>query len=481
MRKFLNSTALIGLVLAASSAFAEPDAPHETLAIPEATTPAPVEQTPAAAPLSSAATPPATIHVDTVSPPSLDGFGTLDEKNGGLPATIWKESTLENAAPLLNWIHGGVAQTELRDLTIHLLLSQATPPAGSPKDWFLQRIEALIALGADDKAEELMAAVPASLATDALEQTRTELLLLRGDVPTVCKNAQERQASSTTGEAFWARINILCKASEGKKDEALLALDVLRESSAQEQEDMFFQEAIHKMTDRTYAVRNFPAHWSLLDVGLLRLLGDVEKAKDKLDVMPPLALKYIAADTTLDPKLREKAASKAEALGIIASKDSTKPQIQPFAAPLASDVTTLVTALGSGSPPTDADSAVIARLTLDDTAALQDCRRVQRLLSLMEPFGYHVTPDVWNKLFQRRNRYDGDIPPAALVDRLNAASQAGRKAEVILLSALILGNNDVDKTHEIVLLPVIRALQTAGFSKEARSIAYDAVQSYRTH
>ena len=142
-----------------------------------------------------------------------------------------------------------------------------------------------------------------------------------------------------------------------------------------------------------------------------------------------------------------------------------------------SDVTTIVTALGSGKPANDADAAVIARLALDDSVIL-DSRRIQRLLTLMEPFGYRVPPDVWGRLFVHRERFDGDMPPAVLVARLGEAAEAHRRGEVIVLAALIAAGNDADRLPDLALLPVIKALIVAGFETEARAIAHDAVKAY---
>ena len=239
------------------------------------------------------------------------------------------------------------------------------------------------------------------------------------------------------------------------------------------------QEAVRRLGDKTFSMKTFPAQLSLFDVGVVRLAGELDKLKDKLDTLPPVMLKYIAADVSLDPKLRDKAEGRAITLGLLPVKDATKIPPQPFSTPLASDVTTLVTSFAAGNPVTEADNAVIARLALGPASAVQDTRRVARLLSLIEPFGYRVPAEQWGKLFARKSRYDGDAPPAALVDQLYAAAQAGRKAEVILLSGLILSANDMEKTHELVLLPVIRALLICGLTQEAHGIAYDALQSYR--
>jgi hypothetical protein len=149
-----------------------------------------------------------------------------------------------------------------------------------------------------------------------------------------------------------------------------------------------------------------------------------------------------------------------------------------FERTLASDVTTLVHALASGKPPNSGDTAIITRLQVGENAGIQDCRRVQRLLTLMEPFGYIVPPAIWQKLYVRKLRYDGEVPPAPLVERLRDAAAAGRKGEVILLCALVMDGTDANRAPDLVLLPVIRSLIAIGLGKEAREIAAAAVKDY---
>lgn len=447
--------------------------PRETLTLPDpATTPQNTN------PAGNTVTAPGAVQVEAVQAPTLDSFGIVSDKDGGLDATAWKDSSSANASTLLSWIRGGIAHPALKELTIRLLISRNATPQETPDHWFERRIQALLAIGAEDKADAMIAAVPESMVTEALLRLRAELLLLRGDVATACK-LQSGQTMANADAAFWQKLDIVCKASAGKRDEAMLALDIRREANVKD--DEFLQDAVHKILDRTFNVKSYPATFTLFDVGLAKLAGELDKLKDRMDSLPPIALKYIAMDATLDPKTRSKAEGKAMMYGILPPKDNSKAPDQPFSTPLASDVTTLVTAFGSGNPPSEADNAVIARLALGPTAAVQDTRRVARLLSLMEPFGYKIPGEQWEKLVTRRTRYDGDIPATTVFDRLNDAAQHQRKGEVILLCGLMLGSADVEKTHELVLQPVVRALIAAGFTREAHAIAYDAVQSYRAH
>jgi hypothetical protein len=333
-------------------------------------------------------------------------------------------------------------------------------------------------MGEDEKADQMVTSLPASMKDASLIQLQTSLELVRGDYDNACQKAQpDALPQDDSGEDFWRKLVIMCQAHAGKQDEAMVGIDLMREE--RHTDDLFFQEAIRRVGDKESLIRSSPKQWTLLNVALVRLAGDTEKLKSGVDSFPAVAVKYLAQDTSLDAKLRSKAAARAIQLGVLAESEGNIPPEQPFSRPLASDVTTLVTALDSGDPANDADNAVIARLALDD-AGITDTRRVQRLLTLMEPFGYHVPTDVWVKLFRHSERVDGDVPPASLVARINDAAVAGRRGEVILLAGLITGATPVERVPDLALLPVVKALIAAGFEKEARTLAHEAVKAYST-
>lgn len=421
--------------------------------------------------------PPAAVSMGKIGSVSTDSFGTLSEGQGGLPDSVWKNDDRAMDEFLLGQIHSGVTNDTLRDLVIKLLMTQSDPPPGnSANDWFTLRLNALAGLGQDAKVVEMLQSIPQSLITQNMLQFQATLEMAHGDYDKVCKSIPAASASADAVQAvFWQKLTIACKAHDGKRDESSVGLDMLRETDAG---DSFFQEAIAHMNDKNIPIRSLPKKISLLDFALIRLGGATEMLKDKMDALPAIAIKYLAEDPHVDITLREKATARAQQMGILPVTDNNRPPEQPMARPVASDVVTLVAALGEGNKEAgDADNAVIARLALDQTG-ITDSRRIEKLLTLMQLFGYKVPNDIWQKLFAHKNRFDGDTPPAILVDWLSQAAAANRKGEVILLAALIAGGNDMDRVSDLALVPVVKALKAEGFEKEARTIAYDAVKNY---
>ncbi len=415
------------------------------------------------------------ISEEPISKPSIEGFGALDPSNGGLPPTVWNNSTRESAEFLLTQIHSGIANETVRNLLAALLMTQADPPPGASKtSWLDLRIDTLINIGQDEKAIQMIGAVPGSVANPQLQQLQTVLELARGDYDKACQETQPDARSLDDRSAlFWQKLHVACQAHNGKREEAQVGLDVLHETNS---DDSFLQEAVRHINDRNVPIKSLPKNISLFDFALIRMAGDTEKLKDRIDTLPAIAVKYLAQDTAADVKLREKATARALQIGIIPNSESGKLPEQPFARDLAGDVTTLVSAL-SGSQISDSDNQVIARLNLDDVG-IQDGRRLQKLLTLMQALGYQVPENTWQKLFAHRNRFDGEVPPALWLEKLGQAAQPERKAEIILLAALICDDVDADKMSDLALIPVVKSLKSAGFEKEARAIAYQAVKAY---
>jgi hypothetical protein len=415
---------------------------------------------------------PVAVSAAPLAKPSADDFGTLTEASAGLPTSVWQLDSRAEDDFLLAQINSGIANDTLRDLLARLLMLQAPlPPGTSGSDWLLERVTALADTGQDDKVLEMIAALPASIVKPQLTALQTEIQLAHADYDIACRHAAP---DTHVTDVFWQKLNVLCEARLGKHDEAMVGLDVLHESDA---DDLFFQEAVRHMMDKNIPIKSMPKKFSLLDFAMLRLAGETDKLRDKIDTLPPIAIKYLAKDATVDIKLREKATAAGQQMGLIAGAEGKLPE-PAFAKPLASDVTTLVAALESGAPPTDTQNAVIAKLAIDNVD-IQDSRRLQRLLGIMELFGYKVPSDVWRKLSVHKNRFDGEVPTTMLLDRFTQARIANRKAEIILLSALITGSNELYKTSDMVLIPVVAALKSAGFEKEARAVAVASVKGYK--
>ena len=468
MRRFLKISLCVLLAYSTSIGAAQENEPHELiLQKPLSSSPHTLSQEDNDVGYEEAA--PVPITMSESDKPPVDNFGIL--KNGVIPIDIWKNTSIEQAKELFSFFRTGIANPDLRELVTNLLLAQTEPPKGSTgNNWLDARVAVLLALGQEEKLLALTKALPSSVTTPYIAQVKTELMLLHNEYDQACVHN-----ANANNDVFWQKLGALCLAHAGKTDEVMLALDVMHESTPN---DPFFQEAIRHINQKSFVIKSFPASFTVFDFALLRLSGETNSLKERLESVPLLALKYLANDTTIDQKLREKAMTRAVGLGIIAQASVNKLPEAPFAKVLASDVTTLVTSFSATQPINEADNAVIARLQLAN-AGIQDARRLQKLLSLMQIFGYKVPDTTWQILFARKSRFDGEIPPAYLIDHLYQSAFTKRRAEVVILSALIANANDMDKLSDIALIAIVTSLKNNGFEKEARLLAVSALTGYK--
>jgi len=436
MRIFLSS--FLCILAFSWTAFAQ-QAPHELLETP----PEPVQMQ-AIAPLPATTPPSVQENTPLAYTPSLDF--------------------------LLSLLNSAIPNTTLKSLVVELL---ASPAGTSQATWLERRADSLVALGQEAKLRQWLATIPATQATPHLKNLPVEIELARGNVDSICQQSQKENHAST--DMFWQQINILCLAKNGKSDDAILALEIMNESGGV---TPFFQEAIIHINQKAIPIKNIPSPLSLFDFAVLRMAGETDRLKEKFDTLPAFAIKFLSEDASIDVKLRERATLKAQQLGLIETKTEPKPGEQPFARNVAGEVVSLVKILEAGNAPNPADNAVIARLDVKN-ASVNDNRRIEKLLALMELFGYTVPKETWITLTHTKNRFDGDSPPAFLLTLLEQALTEHHKAEVIVCAALLFNGNESDKVSDLVLIPVVRAIKAIGLEKEARAVAFSAVHNYQ--
>ncbi|MDX2028987.1 MAG: hypothetical protein SFW62_10210 [Alphaproteobacteria bacterium] len=127
----------------------------------------------------------------------------------------------------------------------------------------------------------------------------------------------------------------------------------------------------------------------------------------------------------------------------------------------------------------ESDSAYNQNLTkwLDEAVKIADAKsddRAQReragnILLLLDAAGFVVQDSEWAKVMEVAAAEKRMAPPALLVERLRAASAAGRRGETVLFGLLV-AENMTDKPFTAVLA-VIRGLRAAGLTADAASLA----------
>jgi hypothetical protein len=215
------------------------------------------------------------IEVDALTGPDPAATGTLGAGQGGFPADVWQGSRRASVAALLTRANGGLTSPVLRAVLVRLLLTAASAPARAsnahddpPGAFLAGRVEALMALGAPEGVLELLARVPRNEQGEAVMRSQAEALLTAGAYDEACRLI-DREIVAYHAEVFWGRGLVFCQIRRDEIDQAMLGLDLLRESGSHD--PLFSALAFH------YAggdMQDAPAvEVSALHIAMIRLMN----------------------------------------------------------------------------------------------------------------------------------------------------------------------------------------------------------------
>jgi len=170
-----------------------------------------------------------------LKPLNATAIGLLDERNGGLPATLWAGSSRRAIDPLLAAVTPARLPA-LRDLTRRALASSGAPPAeeATPEtlDFAALRARGLLRLGDIDAARSLAERVTRSHDDETARGVSRDAVFLGSDPAPACDLV--RESISTYTKPDWQAALIACQALAGDATRAQLGLTMLREQNAEE-------------------------------------------------------------------------------------------------------------------------------------------------------------------------------------------------------------------------------------------------------
>ena len=170
------------------------------------------------APIAKGGALPESVSVSPLGAPSPDAVGLLPADVTGLPFELWGMSrTDEVIAAIANTDAGDLPA--LRSLLLTMLLAEAEPPADTQGDGrlLIARIDRLLAMGALDQADAMIAASGSS--SIALFRRAFDVALLTGNEDRACQTLRARPNLSPTPQT-----RIFCLARSGDWDAAALTL-----------------------------------------------------------------------------------------------------------------------------------------------------------------------------------------------------------------------------------------------------------------
>lgn len=102
-------------------------------------------------------------------------------------------------------------------------------------------------------------------------------------------------------------------------------------------------------------------------------------------------------------------------------------------------------------------------------------RRGALFMAVLEGLGEPVPQAFWGGLYDGADQADGSVPPLPVWRGLNAAGEAGRLGETVLLALVVLGDGGPAKVSPAALGDVLKGLAKVGLERDARALATEAL------
>lgn len=225
------------------------------------------------------------IQIKTLETLDSSAVGLVDERSGGLPASLWANSHPDLPPVLVSNLPDRIESPTLRDLARRLLVTAAPLPAqggglrseARASDFLARRIEKLIALGAAADAVALSATVPLSARDRAVDHVTAEAALSNGQVDEACRLAT--LSAGEEAEPFWQRLQVFCQIQAGNLPGAELSTQLLADLG---QASPLFLALSDALTAGIPATVNDGAQPDILEAAMMAELGIAPSASGDL-------------------------------------------------------------------------------------------------------------------------------------------------------------------------------------------------------
>jgi hypothetical protein len=238
-----------------------------------------------------------------------DWAGPLGPGEGGFEPGLWQGTPRALILELAPRLPVTTSPT-LQSLERRLLLSNAQPAPGDGGGFLGIRVDRLLAMGAVDEAQALLAVGPRR-DSEAAERAAIELKLLAGDRDGACRDIGEGMRRRQG--VWWERALVACQALAGQRDQAALGLGLLREQKAPP--DPAFDTLVEAVGGRQAKLASLPdaspLHLALLQAAKQPFPGDLATVKH------PATLRTLASAEGVSPAQRLAAAQRAAAFGAL--------------------------------------------------------------------------------------------------------------------------------------------------------------------
>jgi hypothetical protein len=134
--------------------------------------------------------------------------------------------------------------------------------------------------------------------------------------------------------------------------------------------------------------------------------------------------------------------------------------------------------ISGGSPNAFDRSKVSAEIASDLKSGVAQTRAYAASEAmLLEALGFQLDSSVWDALLDARGALTGQVPPEALLNQLNVASQKRSVGETVMLAIEVIGTNGAGAVHPRAAAQAVSSLRTVNLESEARRLALEALMA----
>ena len=185
-------------------------------------------------------------------------YGTLSSDNGGLGWMMWGNTSFSLSRNLIERINPSTKSPTLRILLRNIMLSRAKSPVKKSTEsleslentiiqmqklpYFEKKVFHLVNTGFNKDIDKLINSIPQDFKNDEFDKMHFNLRLNSFDIPYICNNVS-KMLSTSDNLTFYRKILIVCKLILKKREEAMLALELLENDI--EREDKFTDNVIN--------------------------------------------------------------------------------------------------------------------------------------------------------------------------------------------------------------------------------------------
>ena len=182
------------------------------------------------------------IKVSELTKPSLGSLGIKTEINNLMGLDIWGNLKASEIIENLNYIPEVVTSRSLQNLLNDMYLSSSNPPSGSPDEiikFMETRLIKIKSVGHSGKLYQLVKQLPDNEKWSLWKRWQVEFELFNIKDQEACKFINNK--SKISSEDFWQMGKVFCLILDGKRDQSILVLDLMKSRGFSNQifEDLF--------------------------------------------------------------------------------------------------------------------------------------------------------------------------------------------------------------------------------------------------